>query len=47
MRLMLAVIVACVLLGLFSRTIGRREQRIVVGIAVLMTALYFSSIRFM
>jgi hypothetical protein len=45
-RLMLAAIFFFILLGLFARQIGRREQVIVAAVATLMTALYFSSMRF-
>jgi hypothetical protein len=47
MKLMLAAIFFFLAIGVFARQIGRREQAIVVGTAVLMSALYLSSLRFM
>lgn len=47
MNLMLAVIFACVALGLFAPSFGRRENAIVALLAVTMTALYYFFERFM
>jgi hypothetical protein len=38
---MLAVILSCIVVGLLARQIGAREQLLVTGLAVLMTALYY------
>jgi hypothetical protein len=43
---MMAAIFFFILLGLFARQVGRREQVLVAAMATLMTALYFVSMRF-
>jgi len=48
MNLMLLVILACVILGLWAPRLGRREQLAIGLVATTMTALYFFfSARFM
>lgn len=47
MNLMLTVIVLCVVLGLFAKRLGRREQLVIVIVATTMAGLYLFAERLM
>jgi hypothetical protein len=47
MKLMLAVIFFCVVMGLVVKQIGRRETLVIAGVALVMSTLYLASLRFM
>jgi hypothetical protein len=46
MNLMLAVIVTCILVGLFATQFGNRQKLLIATLATTMTALYFFVARF-
>jgi hypothetical protein len=43
---MLAAIFFFIILGLVVHRIGRRERLLVAGVAAMMTAMYFASMKF-
>jgi hypothetical protein len=47
MNLMLAVIVACVVVGLLTPHFHRRTYMLIAGIATTMTGLFYFTTRFM
>jgi len=47
MNLMLAVIVACILLGLFGVQFGNRQKLVIACLSATMTTLYFFVARFL
>jgi uncharacterized membrane protein YccC len=47
MNLMITLMLACVAVGLLSRTLGPRQYLLVAGFATVATVLWFSSRRYM